>query len=79
MTDDERAWWDDWLVDHKGVMFKMEWYRIILDEAQYFPLKSDILTYSVIKNPTVRSSLACGALKSPRKWCLTGIYISLSL
>jgi len=36
MKDDERAWWDNWLEDHKGVMFKMEWYRIILDEAQYF-------------------------------------------
>jgi SNF2 family DNA or RNA helicase len=35
MTDDERVWWDHWLEDHSGVMFKMEWYRIILDEAQY--------------------------------------------
>jgi SNF2 family DNA or RNA helicase len=35
MTDDEKAYWEDWLEDHKGVMFQIEWYRIILDEAQY--------------------------------------------
>ena len=74
MTDDERVWWDNWLDEHKGVMFKMEWYRIILDEAQYFVLFKTIhLHISVIKNPNVRSSQACAALKSPRKWCLTGI------
>ena len=30
------------------------------------------LTHSCIKNPHVRCSLACGALKGSRKWCLTG-------
>jgi SNF2 family DNA or RNA helicase len=36
----------------------------------YSPKKQ--LTSSCIKNPNVRSSQACGALMSARKWCLTG-------
>jgi SNF2 family DNA or RNA helicase len=35
MTDVEREYWQDWLEERKGVMFQLEWYRIILDEAQY--------------------------------------------
>lgn len=35
MTDAEREYWQDWLEERKGVMFQLEWYRIILDEAQY--------------------------------------------
>jgi hypothetical protein len=35
MKDDERAYWEAWVEDHKGVMFQIDWYRIILDEAQY--------------------------------------------
>lgn len=35
MTDVEKEYWQDWLEERKGVMFQIEWYRIILDEAQY--------------------------------------------
>ena len=64
--------WANWLEEQKGPMFKIKWFRIILDEAQYVPLVeiSDFL--SCIKNPHVRASLACAELMAARKWCLTG-------
>ena len=35
MTDSEKAHWQEWLEESKGVLFKIRWFRIILDEAQY--------------------------------------------
>jgi hypothetical protein len=35
MKDNEREEWEEWLEENKGIMFKIEWFRIILDEAQY--------------------------------------------
>jgi hypothetical protein len=35
MKDYEKVYWEDWLEEAKGIMFKIEWFRIILDEAQY--------------------------------------------
>ena len=40
MTDDEKQYWEEWLEEHSGIMFKIEWFRIILDEAQYCCLES---------------------------------------
>ncbi|KAI9472360.1 MAG: SNF2 family N-terminal domain-containing protein [Benjaminiella poitrasii] len=37
-----------------------EWYRIVLDEAQY------------IKNHQAKVSIACSQLKARKRWCLTG-------
>jgi hypothetical protein len=37
MRDEEKAHWEKWLEENKGVMFTMPWYRVILDEAQYIP------------------------------------------
>jgi hypothetical protein len=34
MTDHEKARWVEWLEEAKGIMFKIRWFRIILDEAQ---------------------------------------------
>ena len=39
MTDGENEEWQDWLERHKGIIFKIEWFRIILDEAQYAILR----------------------------------------
>lgn len=35
LSDEELAEFQEWLEEHKGPMFKIEWFRIILDEAQY--------------------------------------------
>jgi SNF2 family DNA or RNA helicase len=35
MTDGEKAYWLEYLEERKGAMFKIDWFRIILDEAQY--------------------------------------------
>ena len=43
-----------------GVLHKVFWYRVILDEAH------------AIKNHVGRTSLACQKLKSVYRWCLTG-------
>ncbi|KAL6796687.1 P-loop containing nucleoside triphosphate hydrolase protein [Trichoderma sp. SZMC 28012] len=45
---------------HAGLMFKINWYRIILDEAH------------AIKNVNGRTSKACCALLGKYRWALTG-------
>ncbi|CAG8565974.1 10588_t:CDS:10 [Dentiscutata erythropus] len=44
----------------KGSLFRMNWYRVVLDEAQN------------IKNRNSRASKACALLMSNYRWCLTG-------
>jgi SNF2 family DNA or RNA helicase len=43
-----------------GNLHLVNWYRVVLDEAQ------------AIKNNSARTSLACQNLKSVYRWCLTG-------
>ncbi|RUS15876.1 P-loop containing nucleoside triphosphate hydrolase protein [Endogone sp. FLAS-F59071] len=43
-----------------GPLFRVHWYRIVLDEAQQ------------IKNRNTRAALSCSALESEKRWCLTG-------
>lgn len=44
----------------KGPVFAINWYRIVLDEAQ------------VIKNTGTNKAVACHALEGVHRWCLTG-------
>lgn len=54
-----KNWWKD--AELKlGPLHQVNWYRVVLDEAQN------------IKNNTARTSLACQNLKSVYRWCLTG-------
>ncbi|CAG8470526.1 17808_t:CDS:10, partial [Cetraspora pellucida] len=46
--------------DDKGSLFRMDWFRVVLDEAQN------------IKNRHSRASKACSYLSSTYRWCLTG-------
>jgi hypothetical protein len=50
-----------------GDLHKVDWYRVVLDEAH------------VIKNNASRTSLACQNLKSVFRWCLTGTPLLNSL
>ncbi|KAI7859774.1 P-loop containing nucleoside triphosphate hydrolase protein [Circinella umbellata] len=43
-----------------GPLFQIEWYRVVLDEAQQ------------IKNRNTRSALSCTELGAKKRWCLTG-------
>ncbi|KAI8149543.1 SNF2 family N-terminal domain-containing protein [Fennellomyces sp. T-0311] len=43
-----------------GPLFQIEWYRVVLDEAQQ------------IKNRNTRSALSCSELAAQKRWCLTG-------
>lgn len=52
-------WWKD-AIKTAGDLHKVNWYRIVLDEAH------------AIKNNNSRTSLACQNLKSIYRWCLTG-------
>lgn len=54
-----RAWWEK-ATQSLGDLHLVNWYRVVLDEAQ------------AIKNNSARTSLACQNLKSIYRWCLTG-------
>jgi SNF2 family DNA or RNA helicase len=43
-----------------GPLFQINWYRIVLDEAQQ------------IKNRQTKAATACSALTAKKRWCLTG-------
>lgn len=61
------AWWRDYYEEHRGTLHRVYFYRIVLDEAQF------------IKNHTSRTSIACRALASNYRWCLTGTPIQNGL
>ncbi|KAH7409732.1 SNF2 family N-terminal domain-containing protein [Cadophora sp. MPI-SDFR-AT-0126] len=52
--------WLKGAVENMGLLHQVNWYRVVLDEAQ------------AIKNNNARTSLACQNLKSVYRWCLTG-------
>jgi SNF2 family DNA or RNA helicase len=61
------AWWKDTYENHRGVLHRMMFLRVVLDEAQ------------IIKNHTSRTSIACRALIAQHKWALSGTPILNSL
>ncbi|KAF7947862.1 hypothetical protein EAE96_008939 [Botrytis aclada] len=54
-----KQWWKN-AHDQLGALHKINWRRVVLDEAH------------AIKNNSARTSLACQNLKSVYRWCLTG-------
>ncbi|PMD36328.1 hypothetical protein L207DRAFT_435119 [Hyaloscypha variabilis F] len=54
-----QKWWKTAMYE-LGDLHCVNWYRVVLDEAQ------------AIKNNSARTSLACQNLKSVYRWCLTG-------
>jgi SNF2 family DNA or RNA helicase len=61
------AWWKAQFETQRGVLHRMMFLRIVLDEAQ------------MIKNHTGRTSIACRALIARHKWALSGTPILNSL
>ncbi|KAF1839467.1 hypothetical protein BDW02DRAFT_635750 [Decorospora gaudefroyi] len=61
------AWWREMYEKHRGVLHRMMFLRIVLDEAQ------------AIKNHMSRTSIACRALMAQHKWALSGTPILNSL
>ncbi|KAH7063453.1 SNF2 family N-terminal domain-containing protein [Macrophomina phaseolina] len=59
-SEEKSAWWKEFFETHKGDLHKVEWKRVVLDEAQQ------------IKNYRSRTSLACRALKGKYRWALSG-------
>ncbi|WVQ98513.1 hypothetical protein IAU59_005639 [Kwoniella sp. CBS 9459] len=55
------------VVKKQGPLFKIKWYRCILDEAH------------IIRNKNTRATKACFALEAHYRWCLTGTPIMNSL
>ncbi|KAF9784773.1 SNF2 family N-terminal domain-containing protein [Thelephora terrestris] len=58
---------DGWLAKHGGLLARMEWYRVILDEAQF------------IRTRTTRASLTAAKLKTRYRWMLSGTPITNTL
>ncbi|KAF9649722.1 hypothetical protein BDM02DRAFT_3186073 [Thelephora ganbajun] len=56
-----------WLAKHGGLLAQMEWYRVILDEAQF------------IRTRTTRASLAVAKLRSRYRWMLSGTPVTNTL
>ncbi|KAH9919060.1 SNF2 family N-terminal domain-containing protein [Fomitopsis serialis] len=57
----------DYLLDNGGLMSRMKWYRVILDESQF------------VRNRRTRSSKAVAMLRAKYRWCLTGTPVTNSL
>ncbi|KAL6299805.1 SNF2 family N-terminal domain-containing protein [Sparassis latifolia] len=57
----------DWIVTNGGLMARMKWFRVVLDEAQF------------IRNRSTRSSKAVAMLRAKYRWCLTGTPVTNTL
>ena len=55
-----KIWWENWYATKKGPLFRVNWHRIILDEAQF------------IKNHEGRISRAIRSLNGKFRWALSG-------
>lgn len=59
-AEEKIAWWKEVYENDRGVLHRMLFQRIVLDEAQ------------AIKNHTSRTSIACRALMAEHRWALSG-------
>jgi SNF2 family DNA or RNA helicase len=66
-AEEKIKWWHNVFETGRGVLHRMKFYRIVLDEAQ------------AIKNHNSRTSIACRALMADHKWALTGTPVLNSL
>ncbi|KAF1939035.1 hypothetical protein EJ02DRAFT_353105 [Clathrospora elynae] len=66
-VEQKMEWWKEVYEKERGVLHRMMFLRIVLDEAQ------------AIKNHTSRTSIACRALMGHHKWALSGTPILNSL
>ncbi|KAH9054910.1 SNF2 family DNA-dependent ATPase [Lactarius vividus] len=57
----------EWLSKHGGLLARMKWYRVVLDEAQF------------IRNRTTRASKVVAQLRAKYRWMLTGTPVTNSL
>ena len=57
---EKSTWWEKYFQDHKGLLHRISWRRVILDEA------------TNIKNHNSRAAAACTELQADFKWALSG-------
>ncbi|KAI0691058.1 SNF2 family N-terminal domain-containing protein [Cytidiella melzeri] len=57
----------EWAIENGGPLARMEWFRVIVDEAQF------------IRNRTTRSSKTVAMLRAKYRWCLTGTPVTNTL
>ncbi|KAH9017389.1 SNF2 family DNA-dependent ATPase [Lactarius pseudohatsudake] len=57
----------EWLSEHGGLLARMKWFRVVLDEAQF------------IRNRTTRASKVVAQLRAKYRWMLTGTPVTNSL
>ena len=56
----KEEWWRDHYEQEKGILHRIKFLRVCLDEAQ------------AIKNRSSHTSIACRALQARHRWCITG-------
>ncbi|KAL8669247.1 MAG: hypothetical protein Q9168_006156, partial [Polycauliona sp. 1 TL-2023] len=59
LPEKKRAWWDENYKRMCGILHKVHWYRVVLDEAQ------------AIKNRDSQTSIACRGLMAKFRWAVT--------
>ncbi|KAF2273008.1 uncharacterized protein EI97DRAFT_425181 [Westerdykella ornata] len=59
-AEDKISWWKEQWDKNRGLLHRVKFYRIVLDEAQ------------AIKNHSSRTSIACRALMADHRWALSG-------
>ncbi|RMY14448.1 hypothetical protein D0868_01442 [Hortaea werneckii] len=59
-AEQKNAWWKDHFEKERGVLHRVEWLRVVLDEAQ------------AIKNHKSHTSLAARGLESRHRWAISG-------
>ncbi|KAH7395154.1 SNF2 family N-terminal domain-containing protein [Phaeosphaeria sp. MPI-PUGE-AT-0046c] len=66
-AEEKIAWWKETYDTQRGILHRMRFLRVVLDEAQ------------AIKNHLSRTSIACRALMADHKWAMSGTPILNSL